>query len=89
MSAVLWPGLENVRDCRLRVRAGCVVVPTLISLITVTRLVGWFGCCFTPTDTEAYKGRLVTLYEHQRVTRAKVSQEDSVEAQRLCIEVEV
>jgi hypothetical protein len=24
--------------------------------------VGWFGCCFTPTDTEAYSGRLVTLY---------------------------
>jgi hypothetical protein len=22
----------------------------------------WFGYCFTPTDTEAYKGRLVTLY---------------------------
>jgi hypothetical protein len=29
---------------------------------------GWFGYCFTPTDTEAHKGRLVTLYWHQRTS---------------------
>jgi hypothetical protein len=28
----------------------------------------WFGFCFTPTDTEAYEGRLVTLYWHQRTS---------------------
>jgi hypothetical protein len=34
----------------------------------VSWLDGWFGHCFTPTDTEAYKERLVTFYWHQRTS---------------------
>jgi hypothetical protein len=28
----------------------------------------WFSFCITPTHTEAYSGRLVTLYWHQRTS---------------------